>query len=80
MKIQVKVKPRCKTEDVTREMDGNVYVVRVKEPPVEGKANRAVLKLLAKHFGVPESRLRIVTGLTSRNKVIEVMPVEGGGR
>ena len=80
MKIQVKVKPRSKTEDVTREMDGNVYVVRVKEPPVEGRANRAVLKLLAKHLGVPESRLRIVTGLTSRNKVIEVMPVEGGGR
>ncbi len=80
MKIQVKVKPRSKTEDVTREMDGNVYVVRVKEPPVEGKANRAVLKLLAKHFRVPESRLRIVSGLTGRNKVIEVMPVEGGGR
>jgi uncharacterized protein (TIGR00251 family) len=80
MKIQVKVKPRSKTEDVTREMDGNVYVVLVKEPPVEGKANRAVLKLLAKHFGVPESRLRIVSGLTGKNKVIEVKPVEGGGR
>ena len=80
MRIQVKVKPRSKTGDVTREMDGDVYVVRVKEPPVEGKANRAVLKLLAKHFGVPESRLRIVSGLTGKNKVIEVKPVEGGGR
>ena len=80
MRIPVKVKPRSKTEDVTREMDGDVYVVRVKEPPVEGKANRAVLKLLAKHFGVPESRLRIVSGLTGKNKVIEVIPVEGGGR
>lgn len=80
MRIQVKVKPRSKTEDVTREMDGDVYAVRVKEPPVEGKANRAVLKLLAKHFGVPESRLRIVSGLTGKNKVIEVKPVEGGGR
>lgn len=80
MRIQVRVKPRSKTEDVTREMDGDVYVVRVKEPPVEGKANRAVLKLLAKHFGVPESRLRIVSGLTGKNKVIEVKPVEGGGR
>lgn len=80
MRIQVKVKPRSKTEDVTREIDGDVYVVRVKEPPVEGRANRAVLKLLAKHLGVPESRLSIVSGLTSKNKVIEVKPIEGGGR
>jgi uncharacterized protein (TIGR00251 family) len=80
LKIRVKVKPRSKAEDVTKEMDGNVYVVRVKEPPVEGKANRAVLKLLARHFGVPESRLRIVSGLASKNKIIEVMPFEGGGR
>jgi len=80
LKIQVKVKPRSKTEDVTREMDVDVYVVRVKEPPVEGRANRAVLKLLAKHLGVPESRLSIVSGLTSKNKVIEMKPIEGGGR
>jgi hypothetical protein len=80
LKIQVKVKPRSKTEDVTKEMGGDVYLVRVKEPPVEGKANRAVLKLLARHFGVPESRLRIVSGLASKNKIIEVTPVPGGGR
>ena len=80
MKIQVKVKPRSKTEDVTKERGGEVYVVRVKEPPIEGKANRAVLKLLARHFGVPESRLRIVSGLTGKKKVVEVMPVPGGGR
>jgi uncharacterized protein (TIGR00251 family) len=79
LKIQVKVKPRSKTEDVTKEIDGNVYMVRVKEPPVEGKANRAVLKLLARHFGVPESRLRIVSGLSSKNKVVEVMSAQGGG-
>ena len=80
MKIQVKVKPRSKTEDVTKEIGGEVYVVRVKEPPIEGKANRAVLKLLARHFGVPESHLRIVSGLTGKNKVVEVMPVPGSGR
>jgi uncharacterized protein (TIGR00251 family) len=80
VRIPIKVKPRSKTEGVTKEIDGDVYVVRVKAPPVEGKANRAVLKLLAKHFGVPESRLRIVSGLSSKNKVVEVMPVQGGGR
>ncbi|MDM7998754.1 MAG: DUF167 domain-containing protein [Dehalococcoidia bacterium] len=80
MRIQVKVKPRSKTEDVTREIGGDVYVVRVKQPPVEGKANRAVLRLLARHFGVPESHLRIVSGLSSKNKVIEVIPSQGAER
>jgi uncharacterized protein len=80
LKIQVKVKPRSKTEDVTREMDGSVYVVRVKEPPVEGKANKAVLRLLARHFEVSESRVRIVSGFSSKNKIVEVMVEQGGAR
>lgn len=78
LKMSVKVKPRSRSEEVSRE--GDSYVVKVKEPPVEGRANRAVLRLLAGHLGVPESRLRIVSGWGSRNKVIEVIPSEGGGR
>ena len=70
MKIQVKVKPSSKTEDLSRE--GDSFIVKVKEPPKEGKANQAVIKLLAEHFGVPYSQVRIVSGLRSRNKVIEV--------
>jgi len=70
MKIQVKVKPSSRPEEVNRE--GDSYIVRVKEPPREGKANLAVVKLLAKHFSVPKSHVRIVSGLTSRAKVIEV--------
>lgn len=76
MKIAVRVKPRSKVEEVTGEGDG--YVVRVKEPPIEGRANRAVLRLLASHLGVPESRLRVVSGFSSRNKVIEVIPAARG--
>ncbi len=78
MKIAVKVKPRSRSEEVSRE--GDSYVVKVKEPPVEGRANRAVLRLLAEHLGVSESRLRVVSGFSSRNKVIEVIPAEGSGR
>lgn len=76
MKIAVRVKPRSRVEEVSGE--GDSYVVRVKEPPVEGRANRAVLRLLASHLGVPESRLRIFSGFSSRNKVIEVIPAERG--
>ena len=70
MKIQVKVKPSSKTEDISRE--GYSFIVKVKEPPREGKANQAVIKLLAEHFGVPHSQVRILSGFRSRNKVIEV--------
>ena len=70
MKIQVKVKPNSKTEELSRE--GDSFIAKVKEPPKEGKANQAVIKLLAEHFGVPQSQVRILSGFKSRNKVIEV--------
>jgi uncharacterized protein (TIGR00251 family) len=70
MKIQVKVKPNSSTEEVSRE--GNSFIVKVKEPPKEGKANQAVIKLLAEHFGIPQSQVRILSGFKSRNKVVEV--------
>ena len=71
-KINVKVKPNSKTEEVIPE-DSNSFIVRVKAPPVEGKANRAVIKVLAKHFDIPESRLAIIKGLTSKTKVIQII-------
>jgi len=70
MKIQVKVKPSSKTEEVSQE--GHSFIVKIKEPPKEGKANQAVVKLLAEHFGIPQSRVRILSGFRSRNKVVEV--------
>jgi uncharacterized protein (TIGR00251 family) len=70
MKIQVKVKPNSKAEEVSQEEES--FIVKVKEPPKEGKANRAVIKLLAEHFGVPQSRVRILSGFRSKNKVVEV--------
>jgi hypothetical protein len=70
MKIQVRVRPNSRTEEVTQE--GDSFVVRVKEPPRDGKANQAVIKLVARHFGVRQSQVRILSGFKSRNKVIEV--------
>jgi len=70
MKIRVKVKPSSRTEEVSQEEDS--FIIRVKEPPKEGRANRAVIELLARHFGVPQSHVRIVSGLRGKNKVIEI--------
>jgi len=71
MKIQVKVTPNSKIEQVSRENDK--YLIRVKEPPKEGKANRAVIKLLAEYFKVPQQSVRIISGIASKNKTIEIL-------
>jgi uncharacterized protein (TIGR00251 family) len=71
VKIQVKVKPNSKTEELVRE--GDSFIVKVKEPAREGRANQAVVELLAEHFKVPKSQVTILHGLRSRNKIIEVV-------
>ena len=70
MKIHLKVKPNSKTEEVSQE--GDSFIVKVKEPPREGRANQAAIKLLAEHFGVPQSQVKILSGHRSRNKIVEV--------
>jgi len=70
VKIRVKVIPNSKIEEVFKEGDG--FLVRVKEPAREGKANRAVIKLLASYFEISQRQVAISSGFGSRNKVIEI--------
>ena len=70
MKINVKVTPHSSREEVLKL--GDDYVVRVKATPHDGKANEAVINLLAKHFKVPKTAIKIVTGATGRNKIVEI--------
>ena len=51
-------------------------VIRVSAPPVDGKANDALCRLVAKAAGVPPSRVRVVRGHTARDKVLDVEGVE----
>ncbi len=70
MIIRIKVTPQSKTEGIVREEE--IFLVRVKEPPKEGKANRAVIKLLADYFKVSQGQITITSGFSSRNKTIEI--------
>jgi len=70
MKIQVKVKPNSRTDEVIAGFDE--ILVKVKEPPKEGKANKAVIKLLAEYYKVPRSSVKIISGMGSKSKVIEI--------
>lgn len=72
MKIFVTAKAGVRKESIVSE-DKNEFVICVKEPAKEGKANTAVQKAIAKHFGVALSRVRLVSGTTSRHKVFDVV-------
>lgn len=70
-RINVQVKPRASRLSVV-EVDASHYLVAVSEPPTEGKANDAVVRALAAHLGIAQSRLSLVRGAASRTKVFEV--------
>lgn len=72
MKIFVKVKPRAKEAKV-KKIDQIHFEVWVKEPAAEGLANDAILMALAKNFNVSKLRFKIVSGKSSRQKMIEVL-------
>lgn len=72
MKITVKAKPGAKEERLEN-LGDNSYGVRVKEKPAGGKANEAVRNLLAEHFGVSKSRVVLLKGASSRQKVFEIL-------
>lgn len=71
MKVSIKVKPSAKQEKI-EDLGGNNFVVWVREPAKENKANFAVLEAIARHFGVGISRVRFVSGVKSKDKVIEI--------
>ena len=69
--IDVKVLPRSSKDEIVGEKDG-VYKIKLTAPAIEGKANKALLKLFAKKLGIPKGEIRIITGVRSRIKSIRI--------
>jgi uncharacterized protein len=70
-RIPARVQPSSRQNDVVGIRNG-VLIVRVAAPAVEGRANEALRRLLAKQLRVPRSSVAIVRGHRSRDKVIEI--------
>ena len=69
MKIPARLKPNSRhREEVVVGSDG-VYIIYTKAPAIEGQANAAATKLLAKYFGVAQSGVRLVRGARAKRKV-----------
>jgi uncharacterized protein len=71
MKIAVRIKPNAK-ENRVEETGLHQFLVRVKAPPKENKANREMIGTLAAYFRVPKSKVSILSGLKSKQKVVEI--------
>ena len=69
MVLQIKVKPNSRVEELVALDDGS-FEARVKAPPVDGKANAALIALVAKHFGLRKAQVNIKSGASGRLKLL----------
>ena len=75
MKIRCKIKPNSKKGNLikrSQDENGAFFDIFIREPAIEGKANLAVIKLLAEEFGVSKSKVSLKTGAKSRFKIFEI--------
>jgi uncharacterized protein (TIGR00251 family) len=69
--LTVRVKPNAKQQKVTRLEDGT-WLLHLKAPPQDGKANAELIALLAQEFGIPKAQVQIKSGQTARTKRVEI--------
>ena len=72
MKISVHIKPNSRHREEVVKNGDDTLTVYVKAPAIEGRANAAAIKLLAKHFRVASSKVKLVRGATSKYKIFEI--------
>lgn len=71
MLIKVKVFPNSKKEEVIQKSSDS-FEVKVRAKPIEGKANQAVISVLASFLKIPENKLQLVRGSKTRNKIFKI--------
>jgi uncharacterized protein (TIGR00251 family) len=71
LNIAVRLIPRASTSKIVGVIDGRLKV-RVAAPPVEGAANRELIRLLARRFKLPQNAVTVVSGLRSKNKLVRL--------
>jgi len=73
--FSVRVQPRAHRTEIVGEIDGSLKI-RIAAPPVDGEANAECERFLAKHFRVNRNNVEIISGLSSKNKVIRIAGIK----
>ncbi|RJR23778.1 DUF167 domain-containing protein [Candidatus Microgenomates bacterium] len=71
VKVAIITHPNSKKPRTEKDLLGSLHVY-VSEPPLEGKANQAVIKSLAEYFKVKKNQVRLLSGEKSKNKIVEI--------
>jgi len=74
--LAIRVTPRSSKNEITEIMNDGTIRIRLTAPPVEGKANDALVSFLAEVLDVPRSRIEIVAGETGRDKLVSVLGMD----
>ena len=73
MKVNIQIKPNSTKGPLVELQPDGTLVAYVREVAVDGKANTALIKILAKHFQVPKTHVKIIYGATSKYKLVEIL-------
>lgn len=72
MMLRVKVIPRSAKSEIAGALADGTLKIKIAAPPEKGKANDALIALLAAHYGVPRTSIKIVSGHGSARKLVEI--------
>jgi uncharacterized protein (TIGR00251 family) len=73
--LKIKVEPRSSQAGIVGNY-GDALKVKLTSPPVEGKANRELIEVLAREFGIKKKDVQIISGHNSKNKVVKLLGVD----
>ena len=71
MILNLRIQPKARHDEIAGPQ-GDRLKIRIAAPPTDGKANRELLRFLGKVFGVPQSRVRLLSGISSREKQVRI--------
>ncbi|MCW5879053.1 MAG: DUF167 domain-containing protein [Anaerolineales bacterium] len=75
--MAIRVTPRAKRNQIVEILPDDTIKIRLTAPPVEGKANAALIAFLAEVLDVPRSHIEIIAGDTGRDKLVSIMDLDG---
>ncbi|MBI4992669.1 MAG: DUF167 domain-containing protein [Candidatus Magasanikbacteria bacterium] len=72
MLIKIKVIPRADKNEVAGKLADGTLKIKLKAPPVDGKANEGLVRFLSEEWGIAKSKIRIVSGQKSKIKLVQI--------